>query len=412
MGVWKALKNVNGRGGVRYREHATRKHGAVPDRYYALSYWYRGRMINEGIGWASGGWKPSKCFEILDQLKQNQKTGQGPCTLAEMRKQFENQKAETEKQRIADNKKNISFKEFFDTVFFPAVKTRWKPQTSIKAEQHVKLWINPVTGETPLKDLSLEHIERIRSNLSEKGRSPRTQQYVFRTFSMVWNAALDYEIVNRKCPTKNGSFRLPKIDNERQRYLTHAEEQKLLSQLLIKSIKTHNMAVVSLDSGLRFGEISALTWGCVDTENGALWVLNTKGKTDRKVPITDRLKDIFQSLGRGKPNELIFPTRTGTRLKEPPATFKQVANDLGLNIGVDKKMRVTFHTLRHTYASRLVQAGVDLFRVQRLLGHSTPVMTARYSKLADADLRSAVEQMQRNGKADTGGKVIRLRRVK
>jgi site-specific recombinase XerD len=78
-------------------------------------------------------------------------------------------------------------------------------------------------------------------------------------------------------------------------------------------------------------------------------------------------------------------------------------------------MKASFHSLRHTYASRLVQAGVDLYRVQRLLGHSTPVMTARYSKLADTDLKKAVEIMEKNNriqKVTKNNKVIQLKRVK
>jgi site-specific recombinase XerD len=71
-------------------------------------------------------------------------------------------------------------------------------------------------------------------------------------------------------------------------------------------------------------------------------------------------------------------------------------------------MKASFHTLRHTYASRLVQAGVDLYRVQRLLGHSTPVMTARYSKLADDDLRDAVHVMERANETKRGVNVIPL----
>lgn len=74
------------------------------------------------------------------------------------------------------------------------------------------------------------------------------------------------------------------------------------------------------------------------------------------------------------------------------------------------KLRASFHTLRHTYASRMVQAGVDLYRVQRLLGHSTPIMTARYSKLADADLKEAVETMERAAEVKKGAKVIHLRK--
>ena len=98
------------------------------------------------------------------------------------------------------------------------MKTRWKPDTARKSAEHVKNWIDPVTGSTPIKDIKLSHVKKIRANLAAKKRSPRHQQYVFRTFSMVWDAARDDGIVNVPSPTKSKSFKLPKVDNERQRY--------------------------------------------------------------------------------------------------------------------------------------------------------------------------------------------------
>ena len=112
--------------------------------------------------------------------------------------------------------------------------------------------------------------------------------------------------------------------------------------------------------------------------------------------MTARLKDYFGGLTRGTEGALVFPNTLGQRHMQVPSSFKAGILDAGLNDdGGDPKMRVSFHTLRHTYASRLVQQGVDLYRVQRLLGHSTPVLTARYAKLAADDLREAVESMER-----------------
>ena len=71
--------------GVRYRKHATRKHGVQNDRYYVLTYKLDGKTKSEAVGWATDKVKPSECFELLCQLKRNQKTGKGPRTLAEMR---------------------------------------------------------------------------------------------------------------------------------------------------------------------------------------------------------------------------------------------------------------------------------------------------------------------------------------
>jgi integrase len=128
--------------------------------------------------------------------------------------------------------------------------------------------------------------------------------------------------------------------------------------------------------------------------------------------MTDRLKALFDSLQEGGSGDLVFPNSKGKVQTQIPSAFKRGLADAKLNDGVEnKKLRASFHTLRHTCASRLVQAGVDLYRVQRLLGHSTPVMTARYSKLADADLKQAIQAMEHAGKIKASkGKVIKMRK--
>lgn len=95
MAQWKPLKDADGKSGVRFREHPTRKHGAVADRYYTTSYRWQGKTISESIGWASEGWTPSMCFGLLSEIKHNQATGIGPCTMAELR-------ARTDKKRVAE----------------------------------------------------------------------------------------------------------------------------------------------------------------------------------------------------------------------------------------------------------------------------------------------------------------------
>ncbi len=414
MATYKPLVNAEGKKGVRYREHRTRKHGAVPDRYYVLVYWWNGKTVSEAVGWASDGWTPTQCFELLTKIKYNQGIKEGPCTLGELRADAEAEKAAKKRETAAQERQNVSFKKFFDDVFITDAKTRWTPETARRSEQHVETWINPVTGDMPMREIGLTEINKIKNRLSLKKRSARTMQYVFRTFSMTWSAALDHGIVTTPCPTAFQSFRLPKVDNEKQRYLTLDEEKILLEKVKVKNQQAHDMAVIAFDAGLRFGEIASLAWGCVDIEDGFLRVLDTKGKTDRNVPMTERIKSLFKSMTAGKPSQLVFPNGEGNIQKQVPSAFKRGLVDAKMNEGVEnKKMRASFHTLRHTYASRLVQAGVDLYRVQRLLGHSTPVMTARYGKLADGDLKEAVKTMERDKIVKKSkGKVLPLQKRK
>lgn len=402
--------------GVRYRKHPERKHGVRFDQYFVFTYKLDRKTKTEALGWASDGNKASDAFDLLCLLKKNQKTGRGPRTLAEMRDQGQQQRDQARKDLEAQAKFEVSFKDFFNDVFLPDAETRWTPETARKSKEHIKNWIDPVTGSIPMRELGLSHIKKIRAALARKKRSPRQQQYVFRTFSMVWGAARDHGLVIERSPTKSNSFRLPKVDNERQRYLTVDEEKRLLDAIKERSQPVHDIAIVSLDCGLRFKEVAGLTWSCVDLDQRVIRVLDSKGR-DRFVPMTDRVKGLFESMEQGSPSDFIFPARGGKRRQQIPSSFVRAVVDAKLNDGIENpKMRASFHTLRHTYASRLVQAGADLYRVQRLLGHSTPIMTARYSKLADADLKQAVKKMERKYRIlkekNNGAKVISFKQAR
>ena len=93
----------------------------------------------------------------------------------------------------------------------------------------------------------------------------------------------------------------------------------------------------------------------------------------------------------------MFLSKTGEEITAVSDTFTRAAERLRFNTGVtDSRQKVVFHTLRHTYASWLVMSGVDLYTVQRLMGHSTISMTERYSHLAPDHLKKAVSMMEKN----------------
>ncbi len=395
MAKWKPLKNADGRGGVRFREHKNRKHGAIPDRYFVIYYKRKGKLFEEAVGWAGDGWTPTKCFELLAEIKRNYKMGKSPSTLKEMRELADEEKKE--KQAQEEKRRGRTLKDFFYNTYYPSARVRWTKETAEKPEIHVRLWIDPVTGGTPFDELDITHVQQILRNLAEAGRSNRTQQYVFRTFSMIWNAAVDHGLTDKRCPTKVASFRLPKIDNERQRYLTLEEERIILQKIHARSPQAHNMAVISLYTGMRWREVARLRWWCLDVASRRISVLNTKGKKDRVLPMPNRVVDLINSMPSQDPDKLVFPDPDGELQPLVVNPVREAFKESGLNDNVtDKKMRASFHSLRHTYASRLVQGGVDLYRVQKLMGHSTLAMTARYSKLADENLHQAVKVLDRN----------------
>jgi integrase len=383
----------SGTPGVRFREHPTRKHGIKKDRYFAIYYKVNGVRHEEALGWATEGWTAQRATAQLAKLKEAHRLGEGPASLREKREAEEERRREVEALAEREARERITLPAFFETEYLPGAKLTLKADSVRKMEEHVRNWIAPAMGRIPMRDIRQFHLERLRANLAAAGRSPRTMQYVFATLRRVWNKARDKGYPLGPSPTK--ALDLPRVSNERQRYLSTEDADALLSALSERSPQTAHMSLLALDCGLRFSEVASLTWGCVQMNNNRLLILNAKGDKDRSVPMTRRVRELLAALEGGKPNELVFKSTTGGRIGKITKTFDAVVAELGLNADIDDpKLRFSFHALRHTFASNLVAAGVDLYRVQRLLGHSGPQMTQRYSHVSDQALEDAITRME------------------
>lgn len=130
--------------------------------------------------------------------------------------------------------------------------------------------------------------------------------------------------------------------------------------------------------------------------------MDSKGGLNRTAHMTGTVREIFLSKSKATPTSLVFKDRKGGMIKEVSNAFGRAVKDLGFNDGIDDpRQRVYFHTLRHTFASWLVQSGENLYTVKELLGHSTMAMTERYSHLASKNLKDAVRKLEDSLKAST-----------
>jgi integrase len=395
--------------GLRWRLHPTRKHGVQPDKYFTLRYQKGGVREEEGLGWASEGWTEARAGLVLERLRAGARTGEGFARLADQRAAAEAKREEEERNKVLQERERVTVKEWFESDFLPSSGDTIKAESHRKQQEHFTNWIEPCLGRLPMKDVKAFHLEGLRSSMLKKGKKPRTIQYVMATFRRAWNAAQVAGLVSGLNPVK--AVALPRVDNERRRYLSREEARLLLEELYRRSPTTYGLALVSLHTGMRFSEVAGLAWGCVDLAGGRLHILRTKGGKDRSVPMTRELKSYFSDLERGEPSELVFKSSAGGRIDQVPSTFARALGAVGINRGVvDPKMRFSFHGLRHTAASWLIEAGCDLYTCQRLLGHSTPTVTTRYAHVSDGQLEAAVRAMEARGqeKDESHAQVISL----
>jgi len=105
-------------------------------------------------------------------------------------------------------------------------------------------------------------------------------------------------------------------------------------------------------------------------------IVNPSIATDEDAKMTKKARQLFFNTVSGEREKLIFSDSNGNRFRQPSKIFTPVIDSLGLNEGVtDRRRKLTFHSLRHTYGAWHVDRGTPLYDLQRLIRHSTPELT-------------------------------------
>jgi len=168
----------------------------------------------------------------------------------------------------------------------------------------------------------------------------------------------------------------------RMRYLSPEEVGRLLT---VCSDKLLPIVIVALHTGMRRGEVLGLRWEDIDLQQRTIRVADSKNGEARTVPMTDAVRDVLRAheITRSGDCPWVFPSSEGGRRDNVNTAWRTARKRAGL-----KDFR--FHDLRHTAASYLAMAGVDLRAIQEILGHKTPALTQRYSHLSPAYKAKAV----------------------
>ena len=384
---------INAGRNLRYWEHKSRKHGQRPDRYWCLHYTQRNRCHTEGVGWWSQGVTQASCRELLTELQRNWRTGAGPQNLKELR--------EADLARTAAFAENSGRKEapilswFWQENVLPQIRLTYTQKNISGANSLFRNWLKPLF-DCPLYSIKASDLEiKVVQPMLEDGKSPGTIKAVLRLFSVIWHRAKNLELVTGDCPVIQ--VKRPKVDNRRVRFLSPDEAARLLATLKERSIDAHDFALLSLFTGLRRGECAALTWTDIDFENGLIFVKDSKNKSNRHAFMTAEVRAMFVRRRKEYPEAaLVFHGRLGGCPSwAARGPFQETVKALGLNDGLsDRRQKVVFHTLRHSFASWLVMKGKPLYTVSKLMGHRDIKMTERYAHLAPEVIKGAISRLE------------------
>lgn len=291
--------------------------------------------------------------------------------------------------RVAKLKLDDLWEEFFK--YAKANKKSW----TIDAQNYNK-HIKPVFGNKAVKNLKSLDFENFKQDLFAKGLEAQTVKHQLTLVRTILNYAIKHDLVkNFINPLANGKVKMPEIDNKRQAYLTKEQAKEILE--ILKSIHkpTYHLTVLLLFTGARFSEITGassqknktgvetpLRWSDVNFNNNTIYFKKTKNGNDRHIAINDILLETMQYLYENKINDNVMTNSAGGIILRMPDYFMTAVEAvIPRNKERDSKYKITAHSLRHTHASWLAEAGLDILQIKEQLGHKNIEMTMRYAHL-------------------------------
>lgn len=186
--------------------------------------------------------------------------------------------------------------------------------------------------------------------------------------------------ITLKTPHKVDQIPWPKIPKKLPEVLTKEEVFRLLDS--IRSVKYRAIMATAYATGMRISEVCSLRAPQdIDTDRRLIHVRGGKGRKDRSVMLSDRLLGMLREYWKQCPptGPYLFSGRKPDH-HITPASVREVFKKAVLAAGITK--RVTFHTLRHCFATHMLEFGTDLHIIQTLLGHSSIATTTKYTHIS------------------------------
>ena len=229
--------------------------------------------------------------------------------------------------------------------------------------------------KTNLEKIDPQNIKEFLLHKQEKKLSPQTINLYLNAIKFFYKEVLGTsEKINIRFAKK--SKKLPVV-------LSHQEVLGIIES--IKNSKHRLMISLSYGAGLRISEITNIRVKDLDLENLTIHLKEAKGKKDRLTIFPEKLKTHLQNLIAGKEkNDLLFESERGGKLTE--RSVQKVFQTALQKTGIKKS--ATFHSLRHSFATHLLENGTDVRYVQELLGHANIRTTQIYTKVTNPALRN------------------------
>ena len=231
--------------------------------------------------------------------------------------------------------------------------------------------LNPFFGESNLLSISPKMVSRYKVLRNDEGAAPASVNRELSMLSKAFNLAIrEWEWLK-----DNPASRVPKDkeNNERDRWLTKDEEKKILDN---SPEWLREIIIFNLNSGLRLQELLSLEWSRVNLLRRTILIQETKNGSPKTLPLNKIALDVLNQRSKVKSikNDFVFFNSNGKKIN--PHVLRVSFYTVLRKVGIEN---LWLHDLRRTFATRLAQAGVDLYKISKLLGHKDIKMTQRYA---------------------------------
>ena len=250
----------------------------------------------------------------------------------------------------------------------------YSPQTIepyLKYNENCLKFLNKNEDEVTSDDIKLYLAHLI----SDKGLAPRTINLARSALLFYYNEIKGKGFTRIKTPKIRASLPSVLTKDEVKKLIEHSGSKK--SELIIKTLYS---------SGLRVSELVNLKWNNLELSDKIAWVRSGKGQKDRMIILSESIVKSFEQMP--KISEHIFPGRKGALTTK---NIQKLVKGAAYRADINKK--VTPHTLRHSFATHLLEAGNDIRVIQELLGHSNLQTTQIYTHISSDKKKSIKSPM-------------------
>ena len=269
--------------------------------------------------------------------------------------------------------------------------------------------IKPIFGNKDVKNLISLDFENFKQTLFNKKLEAQTVKHQLTLIRTIINHAIKHDILNNYSnPLGNVKVKMPSIDNKRVSFLLKDQAKEILEILKSTHELTYHLTVLLLFTGARFSEITgaaskknksgentALRWDDVNFNTNTIYFKKTKDGNERHVAINNILFETLKKLYNDKfNNQVISNSAGGIILRMPEYFANAVEKVMPGNKSQILKYKITAHSLRHTHASWLAQAGLDILQIKEQLGHKNIEMTMRYAHLIPNERHKITENLK------------------